>query len=312
MAPDVVHTATARPTTDDPRGRARPVSMAGALALANRALRQVERIDVVAFADLGDIALPPVVGGADDQDLLRFVAPLYLASELEAAGLLDALDTMARLFASGGVQRDLGGAVEPLTDVWRTRHRRFNGDERRAIHGRLFGGDPTATLGGAVANSSFEPTFIGLVERLARAAGGPLQRTVVTGIAEQARQVAYNLSGAAAGVPSLAARELLGAVETALRVFGIAEVQRWLNARSVWSALDSANRRFGRSGVRTPDVISHVRRGRSGVVVFAWLADALPALRSSTAVPRPVVDAAIEWADATIALWGIDEPRAGS
>ncbi len=150
------------PTADQRRlapGSRPGIPVGFAIALADRALRQIGRRDAFALSDLGDISLPPVVGDPADQDLLRFVAPLYLASELESAGLLEALDTIARLFASGGIRRDLGRAVGPLTRVWRTRNRRFSAEERRAIHRRLFGAAGPTALAGARANDEFEPTF---------------------------------------------------------------------------------------------------------------------------------------------------------
>src|SRR5262245_7626968 len=61
------------------------------LALGFRLLAAAESF-AAAFAELGDIELPPVVGSEADQAALRAAAPLYLASELETASLLPAVE----------------------------------------------------------------------------------------------------------------------------------------------------------------------------------------------------------------------------
>lgn len=274
-----------------------------ALAVADRSLRRLG--PVRAFAELGDISLPPVVGSPADADLFRLVAPLYLASEMEAAGLLTALDTTVRLFASGGITVDVGPVSKLLATMWRSRHRRFTVEERRAMFARLFGGGTGAILAGRDANADFEIALAEVAQALVAPSGRFGVTVPHTGLALAVRRLGQNVASHASGVPSLAARELLRSVKAALAVFGETTVQRWLGARSTWDAVAAADRRFGGDG--SIDVVSHVRRARSGVVILGWVADVLPQIDGRRSGPDVVVEAAVEWIDATVSLWNGSE-----
>src|SRR5262249_22288383 len=117
------------------------------LALAWRLLEAAESFAAsFELAELGDISLPPVVGSGQDRANLAAIAPLYFAAKLEAARLITAVETLAGLFVTGGLQRDLGPASRTLVDFWHGRHQRLAAEERQALYAQLFG-------------TNFGPTF---------------------------------------------------------------------------------------------------------------------------------------------------------
>src|SRR5688572_5798931 len=72
----------------------------------------------VALDQLGDIDIPEPVAAHIDQAQLRALATLYLAADLESAGLIQSVEALAG-FASAGVGIDLGGAEPLLAEWWR-------------------------------------------------------------------------------------------------------------------------------------------------------------------------------------------------
>src|SRR5258706_1927831 len=70
-------------------------SLTLALALAEQA---DARATALALTDLGDIVLPDATAATpEDQAQIRAIAPLYLAGQLEEAGLLPAMETLSGL-----------------------------------------------------------------------------------------------------------------------------------------------------------------------------------------------------------------------
>ena len=147
-----------------------------AVALSLRLVAGVESFAAsLAFAELGDIELPPEAGSPVDQASLQSVAPLYLAAELEAAGLLPAVELVAGLFASGALSPAVGPAAEKLASFWRGRQERFSAAERRAFFVRLFGGESGPSLAGeGGSNRAFTPLMIDLTESIYQWEGHPL------------------------------------------------------------------------------------------------------------------------------------------
>src|SRR5690606_32677680 len=115
---------------------------AGALT-AEYAVRDAEKLllaaetHAVMLAEFGAIVLPPAARAEPMQ--LRAVASLYLASTLEAAGLIQAADDFTRMVRSGMVPGNLGDAMGLVVQFWETRSARASEDERLALFGRLFG-----------------------------------------------------------------------------------------------------------------------------------------------------------------------------
>ena len=265
--------------------------------------------DARAFAsalDLGDLDLPSTVTTPEDQARLRTVAPLYLASELESARLLPALELLAGVWASGGIATDLGPVGDSLTRFHRERHTRLTSAEREALFGRLFGKPygPDLAVDNA-RNLAFDSLMIELAAALsdwhADASGGGRSAADEARMRVAAQQLAANLAARGGGVASFAGGEILGDIKQALSIFKEPAVQRALGSRSPWEAVGAVIRRFLQQEV---DVASHVERGRTGIVLLAWLADALPGLDSG-AIELPADETvlhAIRWMQATLAL----------
>jgi len=121
------------------------------------------------LAELGEIELPPAARVEPLQ--LRAIASLYLASTLEAAGLIQAADDLTRMVRSGLV-RDLGEATQLVVDFWEARNERASESERLALFGRLFGSPagPVDTAGGL--NEAFEELLLDLCDTIIKTADG--------------------------------------------------------------------------------------------------------------------------------------------
>src|SRR5205814_7420719 len=87
-------------------------------ALPRRADAPLLRALAKALADLGDIDLPDTAPTAQDAQNLEVIAPLYLASELEQAGLLRTAELIAGLFASGTIAQPLGPTSQLIASFW--------------------------------------------------------------------------------------------------------------------------------------------------------------------------------------------------
>jgi hypothetical protein len=291
-----------------PHIAADPLQLDRSLAFGLRLVDTAEAFALqLGSADLGDIELPPALGSAADQENLRLTAPLYLASELEAARLLPAVEKFAGIFVSGGIQTDLGSAAETLVRFWRDRQDRLSLEERQAIFKHLFGrteGPSLASDHGP--NSGFEELFTDLAEALASLDQTPAGIAAYSA-ATQARirtgalALAYSL-GPRSVAASFAARNLLEALQAALDILKHPAVQRAAWATSAWTALTNLAERY--LGER-PDIVSHIARGRSGQFILAWLARNLPQVDSSSSLASagdPVVSAAHEWLEASRTL----------
>jgi hypothetical protein len=283
----------------------------GALALAERLVGTVE-VFAAQFdlPELGAVELPPIVGSAADQTRLRTIPPLYLISELEAAGLLRAVEVLAGIFASGGLQGDLGPAAGLLVAFWQERNDRFSHRERTALFARLFGSAGSSTLaarGGD--NASFENLMIDLtsaLHELRQSTDLPLVTLRPSAVPLQiaAQQLAANLVPRGGGMAGFAARELLETIKRALEILKQEALQQGVGAQSVWGAVRSITSLYlpGEGGV---DIASHVTRGKAGELVLAWLAEALPRIAAASGVlpaDQPAMEAATAWLQASLTL----------
>jgi hypothetical protein len=291
--------------TDDVAARA-AMADAGAidrtLALAWRLLEAAESF-ALALSELGDINLPPVVGSGQDRANLQAIAPLYLAAELEAARLITAVETLAGLFVSGGLQRDLGPASKPLLDFWRGRHQRLAAEEREALYAQLFGTNFGATFAAAKArNTDFESLMIDLAEALYKledVSDAGLEVPVQTA----ANQLADNLVTHGGGMALVASRHLLSAIETCVAILKRPQVQQAVGAHSLWQAVQNISQSY--LGVQV-DTASHVTRGKAGLQILTWLAEVVPFLEQTghQLVPpgSPVMAAAGSRLEASLTL----------
>lgn len=281
--------------------------LAGPLSLARRLLDGV-RAFAVSLAELGDIELPPLVGPEVDASHVRVVAPLYLASELESARLLPAAETLAGLFASGGLPLADSQAASQLYRFWQGRHSRFARAEREAFFARLFGAParaPLAVEGGV--NRAFEGAMLRLAEAVARAAPDPIfgrdhSAAAAAALGVAAEALLANLLPRSGDLAAYAANDIIQANTAAIAVLKLRPVQAAVGAASVWSAVQAISSRYlGESA----DVSAHVRRGAAGMTLLAWLADAVPWQGRDTRellVAGHAIAAAADWLQASLAL----------
>jgi hypothetical protein len=251
----------------------------------------------VMMAELGQIDLPPAERA--DAMQLRAIASLYLASTLEAAGLIQAADDLTRLARTGALGGDLGAAATLIESFWDGRNDRAGEPERLALFGRLFGAPtgPDDALGGT--NSSFEEMLLDLCDSVMKAVDGGGQGRVRAAAA----QLAENIASASNDMVQMLAREILKSLGEAIAILNHPAVRTMLSARTMWDAVTAIDRRFRRS---TRPTLTHLRRGRAGMAVLAWLADHVDAIDggSGPLVSNGdlVVDAAIDWVDETLSI----------
>jgi len=268
---------------------------------AESALKDAERLLLSAeshaqmLAEFGGIALPPTARAEPIQ--LRAVASLYLASTLEAAGLIQAADDFTRMVRSGMV-RDLGEATALVVEFWEARNERAGEAERLALFGRLFGAPagPVDASGGL--NEAFEELLLDLCDTIVKAADGqsPARMRMA------AERVAENIGEVANDMVLMMARDIISSLSQAIAILNHPAVRAALTARTMWDAVAAIDRRLRRPIRPT---LSHLRRGRAGMVVLAWLADLVERSDGSRARidgDNPVLGAALDWVDETIAL----------
>jgi hypothetical protein len=260
--------------------------------------------------ELGDVDLPPIGGSAADQAGLQAAAALYLASELESARLVPAMEVLAGVYATGAMAADLGPAAPMLLGIWRHRNQRFARPEREAFFARLFGrsgGPGLASTSGGGSNDRFETLLLDLCESLYRlessSALGLPDRGSQVAIAMSAQNLVSNLSPRSRGMTVYAAGDIVTAIREAVAIFGQPSVQAAVGASSMWGAVRNATRSYLNEEV---DLDAHVRRGQSGQVLLAWLAHAAPQLGLSSGPSvrpdEPVVSAAVSWLQVSLAL----------
>ena len=261
------------------------------LALAERlTLRAYTR--ALALHPLDDLTFPPPAA-ADDQAHLRTLAALYLTSQLEQASLLPAVELLAGI--GPGVSVDLGPASSMLIEFWRHRKERFSAEERRALFGRLF-------------DSNFENLMISLCEALYKLDEGvipqgrsnPLQQAKVRTLGEQ---LAEHLLNHTTGESTFAASDILAATRAATEILKDPRVEHAFGARDVWTTVSSIMHRYA---VAAPDPVSFMVRGKAGLTIISWLADAHQVIGSSTqplvGLDNPVIVAAVDWLQASLAI----------
>ena len=258
------------------------------------------------FDALQAIELPEGAETRVDRAKMRALASLYLAADLEPAGVFSAAEDLSALAATGALQLDLGAAGPLVHRFWRERNDRTTAAERLAFFGRLFGasyGAETA-LG---ANDVFETLmlelcegFYKLGETLTRGPHGSISSQ--THIRAAARNLLGNLAAVGGGATPFMAREVINGLKNALEILKQPHLQAIFGARDLWGVITAVSRLTKRKPVGDPQLF--VRRGRAGMTIIAWLADAAEALRVYGAplvnVDHPVIPAAVDWLQASL------------
>lgn len=261
----------------------------------------------LALEDFG-IELPPVSSGAVDQAQLRAIATLYLASELEAAGVIPAVETLTRLARSGSLPVDLGEAAPLIQAFWQSRNERATEEERLGFFSGLFGVVEGPDHTEHPRNTEFEDRLLDLCEALYKldeqasnaSWGGVAQQARVRGAAQR---LIINLVRISSGITVFLAQEVLAAIRAALEILGHSAVKAAFHSRTPWEVVAAIERQ---SKETTRGYELHVQRGQAGMTLLAWLADAAPILDANNkpivGLDHPVIVAALEWLEASLAL----------
>lgn len=288
---------------DAGRDLGRLIDEAGRLAEAAYA-----SVFALAFDEIAPIELPPGAEARVDRAQMRALAALYLAADLEPAGVFQAAENLAALAASGGLQADLGPAAPLVHRFWRDRHNRTNRDDRLAFFGRLFGASYGAVAANG-ANMDFEALMLALCEAL-YALGDSYTRNPHGGISSQtkirtaARNLLANLAEAGGGATPFMAREVMDGLKASLEILKHPQLRGIFGARDLWGVVDGIARLAGR---RTSyDARVFVQRGQAGMTLMVWLAEAVEKLRVYGAplvtVKDPVIPAAVEWLQSSLTI----------
>ncbi len=287
---------------DGPRSLEATLRQAETLVAAARAF-------AITLEELAALVLPLPSGSSISQAQLRAMATLYLASELEAAGIVPAAEDLMRLARSGGLSIDLGAATPLLQAFWLNRNERASAAERRSCFSGLFGDTGSSSPVGQASNTEFEDRLIDLCEalyKLDERASNPSWGSV----AQQARaraaasRLLESLVRSGTGLTVFLAQEILATVRQALQMLGHPDVVAALGGQSVRDVVTAIDRRLRRASSGAFDL--HIQRGQAGMTILAWLAEAAPLLASSSGplvgIDHPVIPAAVEWLESSLRL----------
>jgi hypothetical protein len=261
----------------------------------------------VALENIG-IELPPISSGTVDQAQLRAIATLYLASELEAAGVITAVEKLTRLAYSGSLSTDLGEATPLIQAFWQSRNERATLGERLGFFSGLFGVAEGPDHAEHPRNNDFENRLLDLCEALYKldeqasnsSWGGVAQQARVRGAAQR---LIINLVRISSGITVFLAQEVLTAIRAALEILGHSAVKAAFHSKTLWEVVAAIERK---SKETTRGYELHLQRGQAGMTLLAWLADAAPLLDANNkpivGLDHPVIVAALEWLEASLAL----------
>lgn len=271
----------------------------------------VERATAAGLAlsleELEAIDLPDPASARIDRAQLRALASIYLAADLEPAGIIASVERLAGLGSTGSLTIGLGGAGPLLEQWWRHRHDRMSADERNAFFAQLFGTSAGPVAANATRNQRFEDRLLELCEALARVdQDGPMQAyggsIAQARIRTAARALAQNLGDASSGLAAFVASEVITTLKDSFAILGHADLRGAFAARDVWGVV-RAIARLTRGDQTDPQ--TYVRRGKAGMLLLAWLADNLDKVLGGGALVQPgdpVIGAAVDWLEATLTL----------
>lgn len=265
--------------------------------------------------ELEAINLPDPVSARIDRAQIRALASIYLAADLEPAGIISSVERLAALSSTGSLSIGLGGAGQLLEQWWRQRHDRMSADERNAFFAQLFGTTAGPINASASRNLRFEDRMLELCEALSRvdqdgaaqAYGGTMGQARIR---SAARALAQNLGDASSGMAAFVAKEVITTLKDAFAVLGHADLRGAFAARDLWGVV-RAIARLSHSDQTDPQ--TYVRRGKAGMLLLAWLADNLDKVLGGGALVQPgdpVIGAAVDWLEATLTLGEAAGPAA--
>lgn len=268
------------------------IHLVPALTLAERlTAHSYSRAQVLALGALN----PPHGLEADDHAHLYAMASLYLMSQLEHASLLPAVELLAKMAVSGGLPLDLGSASSRLMQFWQHRNERFSPEERQSLFDRLF-------------NADFDNFMIDLCEALYKLDEGaarpgtsnPLEQAKVRTVAAQ---LSDHLLNHTTGESAFAANDILAANRIATDILKDRQVEHAFGAQTLWATVQTILRRYGGTA---EDATAYVTRGKAGLTILAWLADAQTMLTDSArpfvGLDNPVISAAVDWLSTSLTI----------
>lgn len=274
-----------------------PVPAQAAPRADSRLLRAIAQ----ALADLGDIDLPDSTPTVEDARQLQAIPPLYLASELEQAGLLETAELVAGLFASGAITQPLGPTAELITAFWRARRERLSVQERQELFARVF--EP----------ADFYPLMQALCTSLASQLDNPprpgdLRARV--GLQMAADALGGWLAPQAAGMVQFASADIVHALSQATRFLRDRMLQAALGVHDLWGLVGAVL--SARGGRGPQQARQRVELGRHGAEVLGWLARGVPvdyALDPGSPDGQRLMTSAEGWLLAWSSLASHDERR---
>lgn len=257
---------------------------------------------------IGDIELPPSAAVQVDRAQMRALGALYLAADLEPAGIISSVETLATLSATGAINVDLGPVAEPLHTFWRARNERPGPTERAAFYGRLFGSSFGSVGADGIANREFETLMLELCEAMYRMderqmVSSHLDTASNARIRSAARRLLGNLVRAGGGVTPFLAAELMTALKQALAILKHMHLRQVFAARDIWDVVTAIQRQ---ARIRSGDPRVFVERGRAGMTIIVWLAEAAQKLRQYgqplIAPQDPIILSAVNWLQASLTV----------
>jgi len=242
-----------------------------AVAIFPPAMRRPARADprllralAQALAELGDIELPDTAPTAEDAQHLEAMAPLYLAHELEQAGVLRTAELVAGLFASGAITQPLGPTAQLIAGFWKARHERLAAAEREQLFAQVF--EPR----------EFYPLMQALCDALAGQLDSPPRAGDVharIALREAADALGGWLAPHAAGMALFAAQDIVQALSQATQFLRDRLLQTAFGAHDLWGLVAVAG---AAQGLSATALRRRVELGREGAEVLGWLAKAVP------------------------------------
>jgi hypothetical protein len=253
-------------------------SLLEALALAAKAVGPQSDAGVPAGSDPLRLDLPtlgPGSGEAPSAATLRVFGSLYLAAELEQAGVVP----IAELLAAERDTLNLTSyeAAAKLDDFATRELHWYDRAGRVQLYARLFGLGPGATNDtGTLANREFVSLLASLCRALAVYAQVSLGAGMVAGleatVQESAQALLANLEPRALGNTLLAARRIEDQVRYAIEILRDPAIGALVGARTLQQTI------LNILGKDAPDVQRLIDAGTAGQKIVEWLADALPRL----------------------------------
>jgi hypothetical protein len=139
-----------------------------------------------------------------------------------------------------------------------------------------------------------------------KGASNPLEQAKVRTLGEQ---LADYLLNHATGESAFAANDILAATRDATEILKDPRVEHAFGAQNIWMTVAAILKRYGAAAA---DSASFVVRGKAGLTILSWLADAHKVISVSAqplvGLDNPVIAAAVDWLQSSLA---IEQGKAG-